>query len=141
MRRADTPGQQNDFWCPLSIHKLNGKTPLPRQARDKRSKKLNKEHAVFFLQGDYMMKISWCEKLPLFWSFPYVRPEPVLTKMVVFKYKWLKNCRFFAGAHGIADRRCGNALDGHRRRALIRPLVSDCDAECDKLAPDLSPSI
>jgi hypothetical protein len=48
---------------------------------------------------------------------------------------------FLAGAHGIADRRCGNALDGHRRRALIRPLVSDCDAECDKVAPDLTPCI
>ena len=43
------------------------------------------------------------EKMVLFWSFPYVCPEPAcLGKMFVFIYKWLKKTEKQSGSLVVA---------------------------------------
>ena len=60
---------------------------------------------VLYLLGDDGSKtleaapsgVAWCEKRHLFWSFPYVCPEPVLAKRSLLNFNGAK-IPFFAGA-------------------------------------------
>ena len=47
-------------------------------------------------EGISFQHTTWCEKRHLFWSFPYVCPEPVLAKCLFYLYYIMaQKCRFF----------------------------------------------